>query len=188
MTWSSPLAYPVPDSPLRSTTYLQSDLAGRRLDGQAASGSLHRTSKGSTISQMLSTPTTGENIRASQDTSAENGNIEVATPVLAYGDHGWSPNQGDGLDMPFEMRVDAASPNVLDRQASHATLRKAFGTEYPPWTREENSLFQGSPYQTQTDDGSDGDFVFRERQNLVHKSSSDSGQSDLKQVQSTESR
>lgn len=177
MTWSSPLAYPTPDSASRSSPRSQPDSSNRRSEEQVVLDSHYRTSKDSTVSHMMSTPTTGGD-RASQDVSAENGIMEVATPVLAYEQYGWTPDRGDGLDMPFEMRVDAASPDALGRQTSQATLHKDFNAEYAPWTRE-NSLFQGSPYQTQTEDGSDGEFIFRERQSLVHKSSSDSGQSSL---------
>jgi hypothetical protein len=173
MTWSSPLAYPAPHSASRQSPRSPSNYVARNQGDRAGANSHDRASGDSAISRMLSTPTTGEGHRASQDVSAENAGVEVATPVLAYGEYGWSPNRGDGLDLPFEMRVVAASPNALDRQASHATLRKEFGDEYAPWTREENKLFQGSPYQTQTEDGSDGDFVFGGRQSLIHKSSSE---------------
>jgi hypothetical protein len=140
---------------------------------------------------MSSTPTTAgsRRNRASEEISAENAILEVATPMSAYGDYmSELTEHSNGLDAPFELRIDAASP-LSDRSAiahrpNHDTPRKMaslrWETEDDLYTRSiAADLFQGSPYLTQTEYGSDTEYAWGTQRNLVHKSSSESSKCSL---------
>ena len=153
----------------------------------------YRISKESTLSQMLSTPTTAESRRgrASEDHSAENGILEVTTPMSAYTDYASAPGiAANALDAPFELRINAASPlsdgaAAATRRPSQGTLHKSGSDQRSLWEADDDhyahglgtDLFQGSPYLTQTDYGSDTEYAWAARGNLLHKSSSDSSKS-----------
>jgi len=111
--------------------------------------------------------------------------------MSAYGDYASNPGiAANALDAPFELRINAASPlsdraAATIRQPSHSTLNKSGSGNRSLWEAEDDQyahglgsdLFQGSPYLTQTDYGSDTEYAWAKRGNLLHKSSSDSSKS-----------